>query len=268
MKSKLEWFPFYADDFLSSDYVQSMSMAERGLYITLLALLWKSERGLPTDEKVIAARVGLTPNRFRKIFMGISKKFVQIENGTRFINERLEEVRREQLDKAKSRSDKGRAAVKKRWDAERERQEHDTPSITDQIAIDKKRIEENKNTQKEPVSVSALKPWDKPESDDPDPNEVGEFLDAYRELYERTTGAKLPLVWSWKDMDHAKAILKTWPWSVKVKASVGESNGEPRVLKMAELFMVNKDNANKVKSLGMFRYAAPLADEQMRKVGL
>jgi uncharacterized protein YdaU (DUF1376 family) len=45
-------FQFYPQDFLSDIHVQSMTMEERGAYITLLCHCW-IENGIPTDSRVV-----------------------------------------------------------------------------------------------------------------------------------------------------------------------------------------------------------------------
>lgn len=263
-KSRLEWFPFYASDFLDSDNVQFMSMAERGLYITLLAMQWRSET-LPDDERELAKRVGLQLRSFKTLWKQVAFKFVKVSDG-RLANERLQSVRKQQVEYLNSRIEAGKASAEKRWGGNRPMGSVNGSAVQSKYR-DKEEHTEPVCESQDYTGIRALngdrKPWEAPQPDDPSPEDVGAFLDAYRELYERLTGAKLPLVWTWKDMGHVKEILKTWPLSVPSK------NGKrPRVLELAEIFITDPVNANKPKSLGMFKANATHADEKMRKFGV
>jgi uncharacterized protein YdaU (DUF1376 family) len=52
------WFPFYATDWATSEDVMEMTMAERGVYITLLATQWRCDNELPADCKKLAIHCG------------------------------------------------------------------------------------------------------------------------------------------------------------------------------------------------------------------
>jgi hypothetical protein len=61
------WFPFYTAAWLGSGTVINMSMGERGIYITLMALCWQ-HGDLPWDEKTLA-RLLVIDKRTVRAFM-------------------------------------------------------------------------------------------------------------------------------------------------------------------------------------------------------
>lgn len=87
-------FQFYTADFLSSPKVIAMSMTERGIYITLLAVCWQ-DSGLPTDMAALARLVGMKTKQFERLWPhNLGRCFV--ERGGKFINLRLESERKKQ----------------------------------------------------------------------------------------------------------------------------------------------------------------------------
>jgi len=55
--SRLDWFAFYPADWRSDVHVQQMTMAQRGIYIELLAMAWQEGGRLPSDTEVIRRRL-------------------------------------------------------------------------------------------------------------------------------------------------------------------------------------------------------------------
>lgn len=103
-------FQIYPKEFLSSTKVIAMSMAERGVYITLLFMQWL-DGGLPTDLRVLAKLVGLPPKQFLRMWPHNLARCFKLKNGA-FVNERLEKERKKQLDYR----EKQRNAAAMRWD--------------------------------------------------------------------------------------------------------------------------------------------------------
>jgi len=99
-------FQFYADDFLGGTL--TMTLEERGLYITLLCLQWS--KGFVTEDDF--ERLGSAmaqPSRSH-----VRGKFQDDDRGC-LRNERLEEVRRKQDEFRASRSTAGKEGAAKRW---------------------------------------------------------------------------------------------------------------------------------------------------------
>lgn len=75
--TKAPAFQFYPKDFLADSNVDEMSMAERGMYITLLCKCWL-DGGLPIDLPALARMVRTRPDMFSKVWpSGLSKCFVE-----------------------------------------------------------------------------------------------------------------------------------------------------------------------------------------------
>ena len=110
--SKAPAFQFYAGDFLSDLKVATMSMEERGVYITLLAYAWLEE-GLPQDEKKLARLCG-NPKNFVKTWEVVSECFY-IDEDDRLKNPKMEEIRETLHSYKKKMSDAGKKGMESRW---------------------------------------------------------------------------------------------------------------------------------------------------------
>ena len=104
-------FMFYAGDFLSDLNVQIMTMAQRGIYVTLLAMEW-IEGSLPSDTRTLKVLCGQHPD-FENDWSAIKHCFYE-ENG-RLYNRRLEVERAEQKKRAEKNSKNGKLGAMKRW---------------------------------------------------------------------------------------------------------------------------------------------------------
>lgn len=101
-------FQFYPKDFLTDGRVQTMSLAERGAYITLLCICWL-EQSLPDDEVRLARIVGLPLASFRKLWPAVRQCFTL--TGDAFIHKRLDMEREKQDAFRRRQSDKGRLSA-------------------------------------------------------------------------------------------------------------------------------------------------------------
>ena len=99
-------FQFYAKDFLSG--TATMSLAERGAYVSLLAHQWDTG-SVPDSAKERARILRCSNAEERKIWARLVSKFSH-ENES-FINHRLEEERQKQAEYRRRQSDKGRASA-------------------------------------------------------------------------------------------------------------------------------------------------------------
>jgi uncharacterized protein YdaU (DUF1376 family) len=103
MTTKMRWFKFYAGDW-SSD-TQGLSPIAKGVYIDMLAMQWNGRR-LPANVEELSA---IFPALDAKVYREILQHFKEIDGW--LVNERLEEERED----AKSRSENGKQAAKKKW---------------------------------------------------------------------------------------------------------------------------------------------------------
>ena len=103
-------FQFYAKDFLTG--TATMSLAERGAYVSLLAHEWHAG-SVPDSAKERARILGCSNAEERKIWSRLVSKF-SYENGS-FINARLEEERHKQAEFRRRLSDRGKAGADARW---------------------------------------------------------------------------------------------------------------------------------------------------------
>jgi uncharacterized protein YdaU (DUF1376 family) len=104
--AKAPAFQFYASDFLSDERVLVMSLAERGLYVTLLCHAWL-EGSIPSEPVKIARLVREPQPSFAKLWPAVEACFVPADEG-RLVNPRQEHIRSERLAHLKIRQESGR----------------------------------------------------------------------------------------------------------------------------------------------------------------
>lgn len=94
-KPKAPAFQFYASDFLGSRRVRTMTLEDRGAYITLLADAW-DEDGLPSDLSEVAELLGLKAksSQFKRIWKRVGLAFNLVDGRLR--NPRQERERAKQ----------------------------------------------------------------------------------------------------------------------------------------------------------------------------
>lgn len=100
-------FQFYPKDFLSDERVALMSMAERGVYITLICKCW-TEGTLPADVALLAKLCGLPSSSFSKSWAAIAPCFRASNQPDRLIHPRLEKERKKQRAFRRRQADNGR----------------------------------------------------------------------------------------------------------------------------------------------------------------
>ncbi len=108
----LAYMPFYTADFLADEAVASMTLAERGLYITLMCHAWR-EGSIPSDVAAIARLVQRPIAEVRKAWAVVSQRFSP--QGDRLIQRRMEIVRAEVSSTTERRSEAGKKGASKRW---------------------------------------------------------------------------------------------------------------------------------------------------------
>ena len=102
-------FSFYPKDWLSDGRVRAMSEADKGTYITLLALCWH-EGSLPADAKVCTRMCGLASRSVTRV-RNLLEHFDVCSCGTRCTHGKLLEQRRNQL----TRKEHGKKGASGRW---------------------------------------------------------------------------------------------------------------------------------------------------------
>lgn len=103
---KLDWFPFYASDFVLG--TATMSPAAVGCYIRLLCHEWECGP-LSSDPKAIER---IAPGS-RRVWEEIAPKFV--ERDGKLVNERLEDVRAESVEAHRKATEKASKAASASW---------------------------------------------------------------------------------------------------------------------------------------------------------
>jgi len=113
------WFPLHVDSILSSRSIALMSGFEFGLYIKLLCWEWR-DGPLPHDRQDMlelclsnADAMHMDSESIAKGLDRVLKKFQKTPDG--WVNEKLEQIRQEQVNKAVSLSDRGRRGAQARW---------------------------------------------------------------------------------------------------------------------------------------------------------
>jgi uncharacterized protein YdaU (DUF1376 family) len=131
-KNALRWCEFDIDDWLESDFVNSLDPVEYQIYHKLL--LRQFRRGwLPTDKRALASVAGCTPQVMSKVWPRLAHKFVETDDG--YVNEKMDAKRKRALKMAEKNSTKAQHAAKKRWEERAqgtlpEEGEEDAPSIS------------------------------------------------------------------------------------------------------------------------------------------
>lgn len=92
-EGKAPAFQFYAADWLADENVRTMSLAERGAYIDLLAFCWR-EGSIPNDADRCARLLGCTPKEMRSAWETVRARFTDGEPG-RLVSLRMEQQRAE-----------------------------------------------------------------------------------------------------------------------------------------------------------------------------
>ncbi len=106
-------FQFYPGDFLADEHVDSMTLAERGAYITLLCHAWRSG-SIPCTPPQLARMLHISRGAMAKLWPNISPCWVPGAQG-RLVQPRLERERAVQAAYRSDRAANGRKGAAKRW---------------------------------------------------------------------------------------------------------------------------------------------------------
>jgi len=111
-KEKSPAFQFYPKDFLTDGNVASMSLQERGAYVTLICLCWQ-ETTLPNDPTRLARMVGAPLPAFQKMWPALKQCFREIDG--QLVHPRLEQERDKQRSRREQASKNGSKGAAHRW---------------------------------------------------------------------------------------------------------------------------------------------------------
>lgn len=111
MGAPLPWFPFFIDKWDTDATVRQMSMAERGVYVSLLCWQWR-EGYVPPDAKGVAKALGCS----RKLVASVlTKSFIKMDTeGDFLVNNTLLEIYMGQQQKSDKAAHAGRISAARR----------------------------------------------------------------------------------------------------------------------------------------------------------
>lgn len=109
------WFKFYSSDWLSG--TASLTPTERGIYITLIALMYEADGPIDRNERRLARVCGCTQTAFKKALSVLVEEHKIIERNGQLSNSRaLKEIEERQ-----NRSKKATEAANTRWENDTEK---------------------------------------------------------------------------------------------------------------------------------------------------
>src|SRR5262245_25999190 len=88
-------FQFYPKDWLLDDKVQAMSLAQRGLYITLLSFEWLNG-AIPADKRQLSDVISVPFRQLNRLWKGAIVRSFRPRNDGNLVNPRLERERQKQ----------------------------------------------------------------------------------------------------------------------------------------------------------------------------
>ncbi len=112
-------FQFYPNDFIAERKVASMTLEERGMYITLLCYCWQDGE-LPDDMGELADLCGTTEKKFSVAWeRRISRCFEKTQSGS-WVNPRMRKEMEKQEEYRQKQAEYGKKGAKRRWGDEGE----------------------------------------------------------------------------------------------------------------------------------------------------
>lgn len=202
---KIPWYPWYLDDYISSEKVDLLSMEEEGIYRRLLDRAWhRPDTALPLDIDILCRLSKNSPAD--KVTKVIKEFFIQTDKG--YINKRLR-IEREKAEKIYAAKVKG---ANKRWGktstSENNDTDHDGVHNTDHDAQHDGHDnpqDSAKNYTKDGVCISQPQPQPQPQ----EPNTKEAVFDFESEFEKRWT--------RYPNKDGRKEALKHFKATVTVK---------------------------------------------------
>lgn len=117
--SETPWIKFFASDWLGG--TSGLTAAERGVYITILALIYENNGPIPHDENRLSRRCGITKGAFVKVLKGLLDEGKLILADGRLSNRRAEV----ELKERQNRSEKASQSANERWSKAGKKSEQD-----------------------------------------------------------------------------------------------------------------------------------------------
>lgn len=248
--SKSPAFQFYPKDFLTSEHVELMSLAERGVYITLICKCW-IEGSLPSDVTALARLCGTPIGAFRRLWPAVEPCFRLAVNG-RLTHARLEHERKKQREFRRKQAENGRLGGRPR-----------KPHTTQTKAMGFSGL-----TQTEPKKSSSSSVCNLQSSDSShtraharEPNEVseraGRFVnEVYPELYAKFRKGARYVSRPALDFQEALQLCRVWD--------------DERLVKIATVFLTtDHEFAEKgSRTMAQFRSMASWCDSRLAEAGI
>lgn len=103
------WFPMYSSDWLAG--TSGLTAAEKGVYITLICLMYEAEAPIPRDEGRLARRCGAPVGRFRQALSALIDEGKIVEKDGGLWNLKVQQV----VDARIEKRNKARASADSRW---------------------------------------------------------------------------------------------------------------------------------------------------------
>ena len=111
------WVKFYPSDWLAG--TSGLTAAERGVYVTIVMLIYENEGPITVDEGRLARRCGTTKAAFKKLFQGLCDEEKLTFEGGKISNKRAEK----ELCNRAIRSQKAKSSADQRWNGQRGKSE-------------------------------------------------------------------------------------------------------------------------------------------------
>ncbi len=267
-------FQFYPDTFLSDANVILMSMAERGVYITLICVCWQQGR-IPTDTATLAKLCNLSHAAFTKLWPAVQRCFIVTSKGDALAHPRLDRERRKQAEYKREKSDAGKAGANKRWQSHGNAiAQPSNPNGTAMVlpmakngslslssslssSLDSSPQERVRAAEPKPTNGNASHFAQQPSDFSTDENRrAGDFVERYGDLHERhRKGARYI---GKPNLDYLEALQLVRVWD------------DERLDKLAHAFLVTNDEwvSSGSRTMARFRSRASWCDDELRKVGL
>lgn len=115
--SKSPWVKFYASDWIGG--TSGLTAAERGVYITIVALIYENDGPVKMDEARMARQCGITKASFRKAVSALIDVGKLIETDDGLMNDRCEK----ELSERANRAQKASVAASQKWSAKKQKNE-------------------------------------------------------------------------------------------------------------------------------------------------
>lgn len=110
MAKPLPYYPFYVDDFESSEKVRAMSVEAVGLFLLCLNHSWR-EGSIPADPAKLAMALRVEPRVVKRCWASVLPCWIENGHPGRLVNIRQEDVRKD----VHKRSEKAKNSADKRW---------------------------------------------------------------------------------------------------------------------------------------------------------